>query len=328
MLALAPMASITDAPYRYLMQRLFNVDVVISELISCHGIFYKDKKTALLSRKIPGEKNVGGQIFGNDAEKLAIAGRYIEDLGYDFVDINLGCPVSKVVNNGAGAALCRNVDHLFDTLTAIKQAITIPLTIKIRIGWDEDHINAEEIVARAKKEGIKWVAIHGRTRAQGYKGKADWDLMKSIARRFPNYIFGNGDIRSLSDYQQAIFDAPFLGIMIGRGILSHPWLFQEIHSKSQINVTPTQVLDLLSTYLDLLQAHNDNPRYILLRYKKMASWLSNGLQNASQFRRDLFAIRTDEVPPLIECSHRFFNTISTDMLSKRPVEAIYRGGEG
>ena len=230
-LILAPMASITDLPYRLLMKRHFGVDVVISELISSHGLCFQDRKTLQLAAYHPDERPVGGQIFGYEADLMATAAKALESLGYDFVDINLGCPVQKVVKKGAGAGMCRDVDNLFKILSQIKSILCIPLTIKIRLGWDDDQINAEEIVDCARNLGIRWVAIHGRTRKQGYRGEANWTLMRELAWKYPNFVVGNGDIRSYEDYRRFVQDAPFLGVMIGRAALSHPWIFEEIRNK-------------------------------------------------------------------------------------------------
>mgnify|MGYP003348235394 CR=1 FL=1 len=171
---LAPMAGITHSPFRRLMRRHRSA-VVISELVSATGIEYAGARTLDLLKFHEEERRVGLQIFGEDQEHLVKACQYVERLGADFVDLNMGCPVPKVVKKGAGSAMCRDPIGLSRILQAMVESVKIPVTIKIRTGWDSGTRNAAEIVRVAADAGVKWVAIHGRTRAQGYSGDADWD---------------------------------------------------------------------------------------------------------------------------------------------------------
>jgi nifR3 family TIM-barrel protein len=326
-LVLAPMASITDLPYRLLFKRHFGVDVVISELISSHGVCQGDKKTQRLCRMLPDERPVGAQIFGHESQVLARAARILEDMGYDFIDINLGCPVQKIVSKGAGAALCRDLNRLFDVLGTTQLAISIPVSIKIRLGWDEQSINAMELVARAKAQNIQWVAIHGRTRHQGYSGEANWDMLRDIARTYPGFVIGNGDIKSYRKFERETSGASFLGVMIGRAALSYPWIFHEIRQKQKIQVRMEWVVQVLQHYLDYLSTHGTEQAYVLLRLKKMAGWLSHGLPGASQFRRNLFSSAPSSPHQVLQVAETFFQTAG-ERFSDRSLEDIYRGGEG
>ena len=224
---LAPMAGITDMPFRRLMRRM-GVGVVISEFVSANGIISKkNPKTNRYLSYHDDERPVGIQLFGGEDNVLAEAAKIVEDRGVDFVDINLGCPVPKVTKKGGGSAwLCRTND-LGAMFRTVRSAIKIPLTIKIRSGWDANAINGKEIVRIAKEEGIEMVAIHGRTRAQGYAGHADWNYISEIARDTTMPIIGNGDIVSGPRAAARLVQSGCFGVMIGRGALKNPWIFQE-----------------------------------------------------------------------------------------------------
>lgn len=223
----APMAGITDMPFRQLMKRL-GAGGVISEFVSAHLVTQKDnpRKQKYLAFH-PEERPVGIQLFGGDEDILADAAKVLEGHGVDYVDLNLGCPVPKVTRKGGGSAwLCHPVD-LAKMLAKVKSSINIPLTIKIRLGWDAETINAEEIVRIAHEEGVAWVAIHGRTRTQGYSGHADWEKIAQIAAGTKMPIVGNGDVVSGPLAAARLIDAGVAGVMIGRAALKNPWIFQE-----------------------------------------------------------------------------------------------------
>ncbi|MCJ8277191.1 MAG: tRNA-dihydrouridine synthase family protein, partial [Bdellovibrionales bacterium] len=223
---LAPMAGITDMVFRTFMRRQ-GAGIVISELVSANGLKYDSEKTKDLMRFCEEERPVGLQIFGEDEEALINAAIYVEQLGADFVDINLGCPVKKVVKKGAGSALMKEPDKLRRICRGIKNKISIPLTIKIRTGWDYENRNALEIAQLAFDEGVTWVAIHGRTRSQAYNGQADWDYIAGIKRNAPLPIIGNGDITSATIANNRLKESGCDGVMIGRGCLKNPWIFKQ-----------------------------------------------------------------------------------------------------
>lgn len=224
---LAPMAGITDMPFRRLMKRL-GAGTVISEFVSAHAVVQKG--TARTNRYLAyheEERPVGIQLFGGDDDILAEAAKIVQGKGVDFVDINLGCPVPKVTKKGGGSAwLCRS-NELGAMLRTVKSAITVPLTIKIRTGWDDSTKNAAEIVRIAREEGIDAVAIHGRTRAQGYAGHADWGFIREINAGAQLPIIGNGDILSGPLAAARLHESGCGGVMIGRGALKNPWIFRE-----------------------------------------------------------------------------------------------------
>src|ERR1700677_2068126 len=223
---LAPMAGITDNTFRTFMREM-GCGIVITELVSAYGIEYRSERTLDLMRFTEGQRPLGVQIFGEDGEILAKAAQYVESTGADFVDINLGCPVPKVVKKGAGSAMLRDPMALQKILTQVKSAIKIPLTIKIRTGWCDKTINTLDIVNAAHDSGVTWVAIHGRTRAQGYSGLADWELIRQVKARAPLPIIGNGDIQSPSKAVQRLTESGCDAVMIGRGCLKNPWIFKQ-----------------------------------------------------------------------------------------------------
>ncbi len=223
---LAPMAGITDMPFRRLMKKM-GAGCVISEFVSAHAIKSRSPRNERYLAFHEDERPVGIQLFGGDEVILAEAAKVLEGRGVDFVDLNLGCPVPKVTKKGGGSAwLCHPVE-LGKMLAQVKAAIQVPLTIKIRTGWDHNSINVKEVLRIAKEEGVHWVAIHGRTRAQGYAGHADWSLIKEAALSQDLPVIGNGDIVSGPLAAARHLESEGRGVMIGRGALKNPWIFQE-----------------------------------------------------------------------------------------------------
>src|SRR5262245_15684821 len=223
---LAPMAAITDRPFRSFMREM-GCGVVVSELVSATGLKYSSEKTLKLMEFDEVQHPVGIQLFGEELDHLSEAAKKVEQLGADFVDLNFGCPVPKVVKKGAGAACLRDPARLAEILRTVKSAITIPLTIKIRTGWDEGSRNALEIANIAYNEGVHWVAIHGRTRAQAYTGFADWDFISEVKEKAKLPILGNGDIQSAAQANSRLQQSGCDGVLIGRGCLKNPWIFEE-----------------------------------------------------------------------------------------------------
>ena len=250
---LAPMAGITDVCFRQLMDEM-QAGVLISELVSSKGLFFNSEKTRKMMRihKSPGTL-VGIQLFGDSAEDIVKAVSVVEEAGADFVDINMGCPVKKVVKKGCGAALMRDPFHLENFLSTIKKGIRLPLTVKMRTGWNEDELTIHECVEAAYQSGCEWVAIHGRTRAQGYEGKADWDLIAEVKQRAKLPIIGNGDIRSADRAKQRLDKTGVDAVMIGRGALRNPWIFQECAGVSVERAS----FELLTKYLNSLCENYD-----------------------------------------------------------------------
>jgi len=324
---LAPMAGISNSPFRRLMRR-YGSSVVVSELISANGIFWGNQRTKELLKFEEDERPVGLQIFSEVSENLNKACEYIESLGADFVDLNLGCPVPKVVKRGAGAALCRDPLELGKILSGMVKSTRIPVTIKIRTGWDSECINALEVVRVAADAGVQWVAIHGRTRAQGYEGLADWDLIGNVKAKSPIPIIGNGDLQTASlavkRYRETGVDA----VLIGRGALRNPFIFKQANAilsgQEEFMPTAEDYLELLRVQRKLLE--EESKAVCLLHGKKFLSWYSAGFRNSSQFRKEVFALKTsDEVWNL---GVRFFEENLTDRNLMFLQESFLMGGHG
>lgn len=284
---LAPMAGITDVCFRQLMDEM-NAGVLISELVSAKGLFYNSEKTRKMMRVHPNGKSITGiQLFGESAEDIIQASELVEATGADFVDINLGCPVKKVVKKGCGAALLRDPAYLETFLSTIKRGIRIPLTVKMRTGWNEEELTIHECVQAAYNSGCEWVAIHGRTRAQGYEGKADWNLIAEVKAKAKIPVIGNGDIRNAGQARKRLAESKVDAVMIGRGALRNPGIFNEcIGSK-----TETSCLDIIRRYQKSLQEFYDT-RYALIMLRKFSAWLAFGNPGAAKFRKSMFECLT------------------------------------
>ncbi len=223
---LAPMAGITDMPYRRLMRKM-GAGGLVSEFVSAHAVVSKAPTLKKYLAYHEDERPLGIQLFGGDEKVLAEAAKIVQDVGVEFVDINLGCPVPKVTKKGGGSAwLCQPVE-LGEMLRLVKSSLSIPLTIKIRTGWDDKSKNAREVIRIAESEGVSAVSIHGRTRMQGYAGQADWDFISEMAQNTKMPIIGNGDVISGPLAAARLIRSGCAGVMIGRGALKNPWIFQE-----------------------------------------------------------------------------------------------------
>lgn len=300
---LAPMAGITDVCFRQLMDEM-QAGVLISELVSSKGLFFNSEKTRKMMRihKSPGTI-VGIQLFGESAEDIVKAVSVVEETGADFVDINMGCPVKKVVKKGCGAALMRDPVHLENFLSTIKKGIRLPLTVKMRTGWNEDELTIHECVEAAYQSGCEWVAIHGRTRAQGYEGKADWDLIAEVKQRAKLPIIGNGDIRSADQAKQRLEKTGVDAVMIGRGALRNPWIFKECDGVSVERAS----YELLTNYLNSLRENYDL-RSTLIMLRKFSSWLVFGYPGAAKFRKNIFQCNTAN--EVMQQAEYFFNQVA------------------
>ena len=289
---LAPMAGITDKPFRSFMRQL-SCGAVTTELVSATGLKFNSKKTRRLMAFSQDQHPVGIQVFGDDLEDLCFAVREAEGMGVDFVDLNFGCPVPKVVKKGAGSALLKDLVRAAKVFRAVRSATSLPVTVKIRTGWDSQSIIGVELAKIAYEEGLTWVAIHGRTRAQGYSGTADWDYIAEVKSKSKIAIIGNGDISSAKMAYQRLQDSGCDGVMIGRGCLKNPWIFLEALSlyQGQINFkVKKDFLTLIDNLSELLAADSEE-RIVLIQLKKFSSWYSSGYPGSAQFRKGVFQIQ-------------------------------------
>ena len=226
-LVLAPMAGVTDLPFRLLCKEQ-GAGLVCMEMVSAKAIYYNNKNTEALLEIDTREKPVSLQLFGSDPEIMAAMAHRIEDRPFDILDINMGCPVPKVVNNGEGSALLKNPEQVRKIVTAVVKAVEKPVTVKIRRGFDENNVNAVEIAKIIEDCGAAAVAVHGRTREQYYSGKADWDIIRQVKEAVAIPVIGNGDVTSPEAAVALMKQTGCDGIMIGRAVRGNPWLFSEI----------------------------------------------------------------------------------------------------
>jgi nifR3 family TIM-barrel protein len=323
---LAPMAGITDHAFRSFMKEM-GAGIVVTELISATGIEYSSEKTFALMSFGKDQHPVGIQLFGEDPKFMARAAQIAQDKGCDFVDINLGCPVPKVVKKGAGSALLKDLPQLRLLLREVKSAINIPLTIKIRTGWDENSRNSEEVIQLAYSEGVEMVSIHGRTRAQAYSGLADWDYITEIKKQSPLPIIGNGDITNAQIAIQRLETSACDGVMIGRGALKNPFIF--IEALKLLSKDPKTIILQPTLWQVYQKLHNHLQAYcslpiLLIQLKKFAAWYSSGYSGASQFRKQIFQGRS--LNEVLEIAESFL--IHCKQQEDTSHESFLMGGHG
>src|SRR5690349_8015390 len=225
-LVLAPMAGVTDSSFRRLIKELTGVGLIVTEFISVEGITRGNMRTHRMMRFLPEEQPLSIQIFGYDVDRMVAAAEIIEEMGADIVDINCGCPAKKVVGGGGGSSLLRDLPKMEKILRSIRRSIKIPLTLKYRIGWDENSINAIEVGKLAEDCGVEQLAIHGRTRMQGYSGFANWDVIAQVKQAVNIPVVGSGDVRTIEQALKRLHETDVDGVMIGRGAMANPWIFR------------------------------------------------------------------------------------------------------
>lgn len=295
-LLLAPMAGVTDYPFRSFMRGM-NAGILITELVSSVALVRAEtQQTQKIAYFTEDQQPIGVQIFGEDPEILSQAALKVEEMGASFVDLNLGCPVSKIVKKGAGSAILKDLSLLSKILKNIKSKIKIPLTIKIRTGWDEAHRNSFDVAQVAFNEGCLWVAIHGRTRSQGYGGCSDWNYIAEVKAKAPLPIIGNGDLTHPVQIQDMYNQTGCDGLMIGRGCLKNPWIFNQAYQlmgekfESQNVLISSSSGEALKKLFQYLCAFYDE-RMALIQFKKFSTWFSSGYPESALFRKSIFQIK-------------------------------------
>lgn len=296
-LALGPMAGVTDLPFRLLCKEQ-GCGILYSEMVSAKAILYNNKKTKDLLAIDEDEHPIGIQLFGSDPDIMAeIAGR-VSYGACDFIDINMGCPVPKIVNNGEGSALMKNPKLVEEILTALVKKVKKPVTVKFRKGFDDDHINAVEIARIAESCGVSAVAVHGRTRAQFYSGKADWDIIRQVKEAVKIPVIGNGDIFTPEDAKRMLYETGCDGLMIARGAKGNPWIFSRIlhYLETGELLGPPDKEELKETILRhaQLQIQFKGEYLGLCEMRKHLSWYTVGLPHSSSLRNDVNQTETWE----------------------------------
>lgn len=287
-LILAPMAGVTDLPFRLLCKEQ-GAGLICTEMISAKAIYFKNKNTETLMEIDERERPVSLQLFGSDPDLMAEIARQIEPRNFDILDINMGCPVPKVVNNGEGSALMKNPRLVHEIVSKVSNAIEKPLTIKIRKGFAEDCVNAVEIAKIAEDAGAAAVAVHGRTREQYYAGNADWDIIRKVKEAVSIPVIGNGDVDSPQKAEALVRETGCDGIMIGRAVQGNPWLFSQIlHYQKTGELLPKpgmeEVKEMILRHAKMQLEYKGN--YTGMReMRKHVAWYTAGMPHSASVRR-------------------------------------------
>ena len=288
-LILAPMAGVTDLPFRLITEK-FNPGLVCTEMVSSKALFYGDEKTKQLL-KTDGEKRpISMQIFGSDTESMKFAAKYVSEIA-DIVDINMGCPAPKVVKNGDGSRLLLDLNKAEEIIKAVVSNSKVPVTLKFRKGWDNDHVVACELAQIAEKNGIAAITIHGRTRDEFYSGKADWDIIKKVKESVNIPVIGNGDVVDEESAKQMLEYTGVDGIMIGRGSMGNPWIFAQIQHYLETGEklprpTNQEKYEILKEHIEL-DIREKGETVALNEMRKHIGWYTKNMKDASTFRNEV-----------------------------------------
>lgn len=285
-LLLAPMSGVSDYPYREIVKK-FKPALVFSEMIASRALVENNRKTQKMIKKDSGEL-YAIQIAGCDPKIMSEAAKLCENSGADIVDINMGCPVKKVVNGFAGSALMKDENLASSIISSVVKSIKIPVTLKMRKGWDDNNLNAPKLAQIAENEGIKMLTIHGRTRNQMFKGKADWDFIKNVKDSVKIPVVVNGDINEIDDYYESKKQSNGDAVMIGRGSYGRPWIFEEIkhhkrNIKKQFDILQNDKKTIILEHFSLALEHYGID-IGLKSFRKHLGWYSRSLKSSNEFR--------------------------------------------
>ena len=296
-LVLAPMAGVSDLPFRLLCKEQ-GCALVYTEMVSAKGLYYNNKNTGILMETRKEERPVSLQFFGSDPEIMAEMAKRIETMDFDILDINMGCPVPKVVNNGEGSALMKNPALVHEIVYKVSRAIEKPVTVKIRKGFTEDSVNAVEIAKIAEDAGAAAVAVHGRTREQYYAGQADWDIIRRVKEAVSIPVMGNGDVDSPEKAEKLVQETGCDGIMIGRAIQGNPWLFSRIlhYQNTGELLPPPSMEEVKKTMLRhaKMQLEYKGAYTGMREMRKHVAWYTSGMPHSASVRRQVNEVETYE----------------------------------
>ena len=308
---LAPMAGISDSPFRNICRNM-GAAIVFTEMVSVDGLFQKSSHTIDYLFFRDSERPIGFQLFGSESEIFARAVEIVEQYQPDFIDLNFGCPVKKVVKRGAGAALLKDVDRLEAITREVLKHTSKPVLAKIRKGWDEKNNNALEVAKRLEQCGVNAITIHPRTKSQGYSGHSDWQTIKLIKESISIPVIGSGDIRSAEDARIMLDETDCDLVMIGRGSLGNPWIFKETNYflKTGKHLPPPTLKEKLNVILKHLEdmVLIKGEKNGLQELRKHLGWYTRGLPNSAKIRAELFQLKDKE--EIKTCLIKYFDSIA------------------
>jgi nifR3 family TIM-barrel protein len=332
---IAPMAGMTDTAFRRLVKRQGGCGLVVSEMVSSEGLVRGIDRTLEYAEYTEEERPVSIQIFGGDPEKMADAAQVVEQLGADVVDVNMGCPVPKIAKHNAGCSLMREPEHAASVIAAMTKKVRIPVTVKMRAGWNEQSRNAGELARLVESAGASAIAVHGRTAAQSYSGFSDWDFISRVAESVSIPVFGSGDVIEPEQAVERLRGTAVSGVLVGRGVLRNPWILAQAQALAE-GRTPRVVSmaergQFLLDYLELLLAEDEvepdgfrhsavkdrslNPsaqdraargreRWVINKLRALCTWYTKGLENGSHLRTSVN--HCESIGELREMVARFF----------------------
>ena len=306
-IVLAPMAGISNSAYRRICKEM-GCGLIYAEMVSDKAITFGNQKTLDMLYMTDEERPIAQQIFGTDVESFVYAAKYIEkEMKPDIIDINMGCPVPKVaVRAQAGSALLKNPKKIFDIVSAVVKAVSVPVTVKIRSGWDSNSINAVEVAKVCEKAGASAICIHPRTRSQGYSGKADWNIIKEVKNNVSIPVIGNGDVKTPEDAKRMIEETNCDAVMIGRGVLGNPWLIRNsinyLNGEELISVSLNDRVDMCLKHLDYLMKLKSE-KIACLEIRNHISWYFKGIKGANELKNKVY--QTSSIRDIISLLNEF-----------------------
>ena len=317
---LSPLAGYTNLPFRRIVRELGGVGLATTDLVNARGLLAGNPKSLALIESCPEDRPLAVQIFGNDGSYLSDAARFLQERGVDSVDINMGCPVERIATNGSGAGLMCSTDAAIDLVQRVVEAVQIPVTVKMRLGWDSNRITAPQFAREFEQVGVAAVAVHGRTRAQGFRGCVDREGIRRVVEAVHHIpVIGNGDVRTVADAERMLRETGCLGVSIGRGALANPWIFRQLVQWETLGE-----YEAPESFDDRLQLLRRQFRYLeeqhgtetaIVRFRKMAHWYLKAMRVHAVLRN-----RFQQA-----CTKREFDAILNEIAEEGPVGGTRNG---